>query len=155
MCEIHKNKKKVFGHVGILESGTLKRNEQVEAFIDEPRRNDIKRNHSVTHLLHKALKIVLGNHVEQKGSLVDNLKTRFDFSHSKSISNEEIHQIESIVNNEILTNQMTHTQMMSIDKAKESGALMLFGEKYESEVRVLNIGNSIELMWRYSCKKYR
>ena len=140
-----KIKKNVFGHVGILESGTLKRNEQVEAFIDEPRRNDIKRNHSVTHLLHKALKIVLGNHVEQKGSLVDNLKTRFDFSHSKSISNEEIHQIESIVNNEILTNQMTHTQMMSIDKAKESGALMLFGEKYESEVRVLNIGNSIEL----------
>ena len=140
-----KIKKNVFGHVGILESGTLKRNEQVEAFIDEPRRNDIKRNHSVTHLLHKALKIVLGNHVEQKGSLVDNLKTRFDFSHSKSISNEEIHQIESIVNNEILTNQMTYTQMMSIDKAKESGALMLFGEKYESEVRVLNIGNSIEL----------
>ena len=140
-----KIKKNVFGHVGILESGTLKRNEQVEAFIDEPRRNDIKRNHSVTHLLHKALKIVLGNHVEQKGSLVDNLKTRFDFSHSKSISNEEIHQIESIVNNEILTNQMTRTQMMSIDKAKESGALMLFGEKYESEVRVLNIGNSIEL----------
>tara|TARA_B110000902_G_scaffold265926_1_gene351788 strand:- start:2439 stop:4043 length:1605 start_codon:yes stop_codon:yes gene_type:complete len=140
-----KIKKNVFGHVGILESGTLKSNEQVEAFIDEPRRNDIKRNHSVTHLLHKALKIVLGNHVEQKGSLVDNLKTRFDFSHSKSISHEEIHQIESIVNNEILTNQMTHTQMMSIDKAKESGALMLFGEKYESEVRVLNIGNSIEL----------
>ncbi|MDA7691139.1 alanine--tRNA ligase [Methylophilaceae bacterium] len=140
-----KIKKNVFGHVGILESGTLKRNEQVEAFIDEPRRNDIKRNHSVTHLLHKALKIVLGNHVEQKGSLVDNLKTRFDFSHSKSISNEEIHQIESIVNNEILTNQMTHTQIMSLDKAKESGALMLFGEKYESEVRVLNIGNSIEL----------
>ena len=140
-----KIKKNVFGHVGILESGTLKRNEQVEAFIDEPRRNDIKRNHSVTHLLHKALKIVLGNHVEQKGSLVDNLKTRFDFSHSKSISNEEIHQIESVVNNEILTNQTTHTQMMSIDKAKESGALMLFGEKYESEVRVLNIGNSIEL----------
>jgi alanyl-tRNA synthetase len=140
-----KIKKNVFGHVGILESGSLKCNEQVEVFIDEHRRNDIKRNHSVTHLLHKALKIVLGDHVEQKGSLVDNQKTRFDFSHSKSISNEEIHQIESIVNNEILTNKMTTTQMMSIDKAKESGALMLFGEKYDSEVRVLNIGNSIEL----------
>jgi alanyl-tRNA synthetase len=140
-----KIKKNVFGHIGVLESGSLKCNEQVEAAIDEHRRNDIKRNHSVTHLLHKALKIVLGDHVEQKGSLVDNLKTRFDFSHTKPISNDEIHKIESIVNNEILTNKVTTTEMMSIDKAKESGALMLFGEKYDSEVRVLNIGNSIEL----------
>ena len=140
-----KIKKNVFGHIGVLESGSLKCNEQVEAAIDEHRRNDIKRNHSVTHLLHKALKIVLGNHVEQKGSLVDNLKTRFDFSHTKPISNDEIHQIELIVNNEILTNKVTTTKMMSIDEAKESGALMLFGEKYDSEVRVLNIGNSIEL----------
>ena len=140
-----KIKKTVFGHIGVLESGSLKCNEQVEASIDEHRRNDIKRNHSVTHLLHKALKIVLGDHVEQKGSLVDNLKTRFDFSHTKPISNDEIHKIESIVNNEILTNKVTTTEMMSIDKAKESGALMLFGEKYDSEVRVLNIGNSIEL----------
>jgi len=140
-----KIKKTVFGHIGVLESGSLKCNEQVEASIDEHRRDDIKRNHSVTHLLHKALKIVLGDHVEQKGSLVDNLKTRFDFSHTKPISNDEIHQIESIVNNEILTNKVTTTEMMSIDKAKESGALMLFGEKYDSEVRVLNIGNSIEL----------
>ena len=140
-----KIKKNVFGHIGVLESGSLKCNEQVEALIDEHRRNDIKRNHSVTHLLHKALKIVLGDHVEQKGSLVDNLKTRFDFSHTKPISNDEIQQIESIVNNEILTNKVTTTEMMSIDKAKESGALMLFGEKYDSEVRVLNIGNSIEL----------
>ncbi|MDG1095039.1 MAG: alanine--tRNA ligase, partial [Methylophilaceae bacterium] len=140
-----KIKKTVFGHIGVLESGSLKCYEQVEASIDEHRRNDIKRNHSVTHLLHKALKIVLGDHVEQKGSLVDNLKTRFDFSHTKPISNDEIHKIESIVNNEILTNKVTTTEMMSIDKAKESGALMLFGEKYDSEVRVLNIGNSIEL----------
>ena len=140
-----KIKKNVFGHIGVLESGSLKCNEQVEALIDEHRRNDIKRNHSVTHLLHKALKIILGDHVEQKGSLVDNLKTRFDFSHTKPISNDEIQQIESIVNNEILTNKVTTTEMMSIDKAKESGALMLFGEKYDSEVRVLNIGNSIEL----------
>ena len=86
-----KIKKNVFGHIGVLESGSLKCNEQVEASIDEHRRNDIKRNHSVTHLLHKALKIVLGDHVEQKGSLVDNLKTRFDFSHTKPISNDEIH----------------------------------------------------------------
>ena len=140
-----KIKKNIFGHIGVLETGSLKCNEQVEASIDEHRRDDIKRNHSVTHLLHKALKIVLGDHVEQKGSLVDNLKTRFDFSHTKPISNDEIHQIESIVNNEILMNKVTATEMMSIDKAKESGALMLFGEKYDSEVRVLNIGNSIEL----------
>ena len=107
-----KIKKNVFGHIGVLESGSLKCNEQVEAAIDEHRRNDIKRNHSVTHLLHKALKIVLGDHVEQKGSLVDNLKTRFDFSHTKPISNDEIHKIESIVNNEILTNKKTTTEMM-------------------------------------------
>ncbi|MDA9093654.1 alanine--tRNA ligase [Methylophilaceae bacterium] len=140
-----KIKKTVFGHIGVLASGSLECNEQVEASIDEHRRDDIKRNHSVTHLLHKALKIVLGDHVEQKGSLVDSFKTRFDFSHTKPIANEEIQQIESIVNNEILTNKVTTTEMMSIDKAKESGALMLFGEKYDSEVRVLNIGNSIEL----------
>lgn len=140
-----KIKKAVFGHIGVLASGSLKCNEQVEASIDEHRRDDIKRNHSVTHLLHKALKIVLGDHVEQKGSLVDSFKTRFDFSHTKPIAYAEIQQIESIVNNEILTNKVTTTEMMSIDKAKESGALMLFGEKYDSEVRVLNIGNSIEL----------
>ena len=140
-----KIKKNVFGHIGVLESGSLKSNEQVEALIDEHRRNDIKRNHSVTHLLHKALKIVLGDHVEQKGSLVDNLKTRFDFSHTKPISNDEIQQIESIVNNEILTNKVTTTEMMSIDKAKESGALMLFGEKYDDVVRTIKFGDSVEL----------
>ena len=140
-----KIKKNVFGHIGVLESGSLTYHENIKVSIDEQRRNSIKRNHSVTHLLHKALRIVLGAHVEQKGSLVDDLKTRFDFSHTKSISNEEIHKIESIVNNEILFNQMTNTQMMPIEDAKKSGALMLFGEKYESEVRVLRIGNSIEL----------
>ena len=140
-----KIKKDVFGHIGKVKSGFLKVNQKIEAQIDNKRRDDIRRNHSVTHLLHKALKIVLGDHVEQKGSLVDNQKTRFDFSHTKPISNEEINKIESIVNNEILMNTKTNTEMMPIEKAKTSGALMLFGEKYESDVRVLTIGNSMEL----------
>ena len=140
-----KIKKDVFGHIGKVKSGFLKVNQKIEAQIDNKRRDDIRRNHSVTHLLHKALKIVLGDHVEQKGSLVDNQKTRFDFSHTKPISNEELNKIESIVNNEILMNTKTNTEMMPIEKAKTSGALMLFGEKYESDVRVLTIGNSMEL----------
>ena len=140
-----KIKKDVFGHIGKVTSGFLKVNQKIEAQIDNKRRDDIRRNHSVTHLLHKALKIVLGDHVEQKGSLVDNQKTRFDFSHTKPISNEELNKIESIVNNEILMNTKTNTEMMPIEKAKTSGALMLFGEKYESDVRVLTIGNSMEL----------
>ena len=140
-----KIKKDVFGHIGKVKSGFLKVNQKIKAQIDNKRRDDIRRNHSVTHLLHKALKIVLGDHVEQKGSLVDNQKTRFDFSHTKPISNEELNKIESIVNNEILMNTKTNTEMMPIEKAKTSGALMLFGEKYESDVRVLTIGNSMEL----------
>jgi len=140
-----KIKKDVFGHIGKVKSGLLKVNQKIKAQIDIKKRDDIKRNHSVTHLLHKALKIVLGDHVEQKGSLVDNQKTRFDFSHTKPISNEELNKIESIVNNEILMNTKTNTEMMPIDKARTSGALMLFGEKYESDVRVLTIGNSMEL----------
>lgn len=140
-----KIKKDVFGHIGKVTSGFLKVNQKIMAQIDNKRRDDIRRNHSVTHLLHKALKIVLGDHVEQKGSLVDNQKTRFDFSHTKPISNEELNKIESIVNNEILMNTKTNTEMMPIEKAKTSGALMLFGEKYESDVRVLTIGNSMEL----------
>jgi alanyl-tRNA synthetase len=140
-----KIKKNVYGHIGKVKSGSFRINQKIKAQIDIERRNHIKRNHSVTHLLHKALKIVLGDHVEQKGSLVDNLKTRFDFSHTKPISNEELNEVETIVNNEILLNKRTNTEMMSIDQAKESGALMLFGEKYDSDVRVLTIGNSIEL----------
>lgn len=140
-----KIKKNVYGHIGEVRSGSFRINQKIKAQIDIERRNHIKRNHSVTHLLHKALKIVLGDHVEQKGSLVDNLKTRFDFSHTKPISNQELNEVETIVNNEILLNKRTNTEMMAIDQAKESGALMLFGEKYDSDVRVLTIGNSIEL----------
>jgi alanyl-tRNA synthetase len=103
------------------------------------------RNHSSTHLLHKALRLTLGDHVEQKGSLVTEDKTRFDFSHSKPLSSEEKKQIESIVNDEILKNQTTQTRIMSIKDAQKEGAMMLFDEKYESTVRVMDIGNSREL----------
>jgi alanyl-tRNA synthetase len=103
------------------------------------------RNHSSTHLLHKALRLTLGDHVEQKGSLVTKDRTRFDFSHSKPLSDDEKKQIESMVNDEILKNQATQTRIMSIKDAQKEGAMMLFDEKYESSVRVLDIGNSREL----------
>jgi alanyl-tRNA synthetase len=102
------------------------------------------RNHSVTHLMHKALREVLGSHVQQKGSLVDAEKTRFDFAHDKPISEEEIRKVEDLVNAEILENTPTRAQVMPIEEAKKSGAMMLFGEKYADEVRVLDIGGSRE-----------
>jgi alanyl-tRNA synthetase len=102
------------------------------------------RNHSVTHLMHKALREVLGTHVQQKGSLVDADKTRFDFAHDKPMSGEEIRKVERLVNAEILKNTPTRAQIMPIEDAKKSGAVMLFGEKYGDEVRVLDIGSSRE-----------
>jgi alanyl-tRNA synthetase len=102
------------------------------------------RNHSVTHLMHKALREVLGPHVQQKGSLVDADKTRFDFAHDKPISDAEIRRVELMVNEEILKNTPTRAQIMPIEEAKGSGAMMLFGEKYGDEVRVLDIGSSRE-----------
>src|SRR5207247_11474123 len=102
------------------------------------------RNHSVTHLMHKALSEVLGAHVQQKGSLVDADKTRFDFSHNKPLTDDEIRQVELRVNAEIMQNTATRAQVMPIEQAKSSGAMMLFGEKYGDEVRVLDIGSSRE-----------
>jgi alanyl-tRNA synthetase len=102
------------------------------------------RNHSVTHLMHKALREVLGPHVQQKGSLVDADKTRFDFAHDKPVTDAEIREVERRVNAEILQNTATRAQVMPIDEAKKSGAVMLFGEKYGDEVRVLDIGSSRE-----------
>ncbi len=134
----------VFGHHGSLKTGTLKIGDQVEARVDTARRESTMRNHSVTHLMHKALREVLGPHVQQKGSLVDPDKTRFDFAHDKPISDDEIRQVEQIVNGEILQNTPTKAQIMPIDAAKSSGAMMLFGEKYGDEVRVLDIGSSRE-----------
>ena len=143
--DTYKIKGEIFGHVGHVQSGKIKIKDKGKAIININHRSNIKRNHSATHLLHKALKIVLGDHVEQKGSLVDSSKTRFDFSHHKALTSKEIKEVEAIVNSEILQNQSTQTRLMKIDEAQKEGAMMLFGEKYDEQVRVLNIGNSAEL----------
>src|SRR5207237_4002119 len=103
------------------------------------------RNHSATHLMHKALREVLGAHVQQKGSLVDSERTRFDFAHNAPLTDEQIRRIEAIVNAEILANTPTTARVMPTDEARKHGAVMLFGEKYGDEVRVLDIGTSREL----------
>jgi alanyl-tRNA synthetase len=135
----------VFGHHGVLRSGSLKVGDTVDAQVDQAKRARTIRNHSATHLMHKALKEVLGGHVQQKGSLVDPDKTRFDFSHNAPVTQEQIAQVEMIVNREILENHPTKAQHMSFDDAVKHGAMALFGEKYGDEVRVLDIGSSKEL----------
>jgi alanyl-tRNA synthetase len=117
----------------------------VAASVDHVARARTMRNHSATHLMHKALRDVLGAHVQQRGSLVDPDKTRFDFAHNAPMTDEEIRRVEMIVNNEILQNAPTHARVMPIDAAQKAGAMMLFGEKYGDEVRVLDIGSSREL----------
>jgi alanyl-tRNA synthetase len=134
----------VFGHHGTLKAGGLKVGDRVEARVEVERRKRTMRNHSVTHLMHKALREVLGPHVQQKGSLVDADKTRFDFAHDKPVSEAERREVERRVNAEILANTPTRAQVMPIEEAKKSGAVMLFGEKYGDEVRVLDIGSSRE-----------
>ncbi|HEX7217911.1 MAG TPA: alanine--tRNA ligase [Burkholderiales bacterium] len=134
----------VYGHQGTLKTGALKVGDQVEARVDAALRARTMRNHSVTHLMHKALREVLGSHVQQKGSLVDADKTRFDFSHDKPLGEAELREVEHRVNAEILQNTATRAQVMPIEEAKKSGAMMLFGEKYGDEVRVLEIGSSRE-----------
>ncbi len=134
----------VFGHHGKLERGELRIGMAVTATVDATARAHTMRNHSVTHLLHKALRDVLGSHVAQKGSLVDAEKTRFDFAHPAPLTDAEIEAIEQRVNAEILANQATKAEVMPLEKAKHSGAVMLFGEKYGDEVRVLEIGSSKE-----------
>src|SRR5688572_6012554 len=134
----------VFGHQGALKSGTLKVGDKVEARVDLGLRTATMRNHSVTHLMHKALREVLGPHVQQKGSLVDESKTRFDFAHDKPMTDEQMRDVEQRVNAEIMQNTPTRAQVMPVEEAKKSGAMMLFGEKYGDEVRVLEIGSSRE-----------
>jgi len=134
----------VYGHHGRLRTGTLKSGDAVEARVDTGRRTATMRNHSVTHLMHKALREVLGPHVQQKGSLVDPEKTRFDFSHDRPVSEAELREVEQRVNAEILQNTPTRAQVLPVEEAKKSGAVMLFGEKYGDEVRVLDIGSSRE-----------
>lgn len=135
----------VFGHHGVVRTGKLTVGETVAARVDAAARAAVARNHSVTHLMHKALREVLGSHVQQKGSLVDAEKTRFDFTHNAPISATQIREIEEIVNQEILANVATRAEVMALDEAQKSGAVMLFGEKYGEEVRVLSIGSSAEL----------
>ena len=135
----------VFGHQGELLEGELKVGDVLNAVVDVQQRTDTMRNHSATHILHKALREVLGDHVQQKGSLVDATKTRFDFTHNAPITADQIRKIEEIVNQEILENTATSGKVMSLEDAQKTGAMMLFGEKYGEEVRVLEIGSSKEL----------
>jgi alanyl-tRNA synthetase len=144
VADTQKIQAEVFGHHGTLKAGTLRTGDSVEARVDTALRGRTMRNHSVTHLMHKALREVLGPHVQQKGSLVDADKTRFDFAHDKSMSEDEVRRVEALVNAEILQNTPTRAQIMPIEDAKRSGAMMLFGEKYGEEVRVLDIGGSRE-----------
>lgn len=143
--DTQKIKADVFGHHGTQTQGTLKVGDTVKAAVDMQRRQATMRNHSVTHLMHKALREVLGDHVQQKGSLVDADKTRFDFTHNAPISDDQVREIEKRVNAEILENHATQARVMEIEAAKATGAVMLFGEKYGDTVRVLDIGSSREL----------
>jgi len=149
LFEVQDTKKqmKAYIHLGRVREGSIRAGQTVSARVNRETRMDTVRNHSATHLLHAALRAVLGEHVVQKGSLVAPDRLRFDFSHDKPLSQEELWKIESMVNQVILRNFPTSVEIMPLDKAMESGAMSLFGEKYEDEVRVLTIGGnfSVEL----------
>jgi alanyl-tRNA synthetase len=132
-------------HQGRVEKGQFRTGDKVTAEVDALLRRATMLNHSATHLMHKALRDVLGAHVQQKGSLVNDLRTRFDFSHFSPMTPEQIAEVERRVNEQILHNDDTRARVMDMDSAKAEGAMALFGEKYGNEVRVLNIGDSIEL----------
>ena len=136
-----------FMHFGHLKHGAISTGDKVKVEIDTERRQSITCNHSATHLLHEALRLVLGDHVEQRGSMVDGDRFRFDFSHDTSVSAEEIRKVENIVNMEIMRNKKVVTTSMSMEEAQKKGARALFGEKYGDVVRVVNIGEdfSVEL----------
>ncbi|MFD1709322.1 alanine--tRNA ligase [Ottowia sp. GY511] len=143
--DTQKIKADVYGHHGVMTQGSLKVGDMVDARVDQATRAATMRNHSVTHLMHKALREVLGTHVQQKGSLVDAEKTRFDFAHNAPVTGAQIIEIERRVNDEILANAPTQARVMDIESAQQTGAMMLFGEKYGETVRVLDIGSSREL----------
>ena len=143
--DTQKIKADVYGHHGVLAEGTLSVGDTVTAEVDLVRRAATMRNHSVTHLMHKALREVLGSHVQQKGSLVNAERTRFDFAHNAPVTAGQITEIERRVNDEILSNAATQARVMDIESAQKTGAMMLFGEKYGDTVRVLDIGSSREL----------
>lgn len=127
-------------HYGMITEGELSLNDSVEAHIDVTRRDAIRLNHTATHLLHAALKMIVGEHVQQKGSLVDDVRARFDFSHTQALTTAELNQLETLVNDKIRENYDVQTTLMNIDDAKQSGAVALFGEKYSDDVRVLSMG---------------
>ena len=145
VADTQKIKADVFGHHGVLEQGTLAVGDSVAASVDLALRAATVRNHSATHLMHKALREVLGSHVQQKGSLVNAERTRFDFAHNAPVSDAQIRDIEARVNAEILANAAAQARVMDIESAQKTGAMMLFGEKYGETVRVLDIGSSREL----------
>ena len=145
VSETYRIKESVFGHVAHVTEGVVRVGDVFKAEVNAETRAAVARNHSVTHLMHKALREVLGAHVAQKGSLVTDKVTRFDFLHDKPLTAEEIAEVEAIVNKEILANTEVVTRVMSLEEAKTSGAVMLFGEKYGKTVRVVTVGTSTEL----------
>jgi alanyl-tRNA synthetase len=149
VTETQKKASDLFVHVGTVESGTIKIGAALQLDVDHTRRSAIRANHSATHLLHEALRQVLGDHIAQRGSLVAPERLRFDFAHNKPISADEIRRIEDIANDVVLENDQVTTRLMAVDDAREAGARALFGEKYGDEVRVVSMGkgNSNTLGW--------
>jgi alanyl-tRNA synthetase len=145
VTDTQKIKSDVYAHLGVLTKGQLRVGDKVEAKVNSQVRVATARHHSATHLMHLALRTVLGDHVQQKGSLVSAERTRFDFAHNAPLTHEQIKSIESQVNHAILTNTDTQSKEMDLESAKKTGAMMLFGEKYAEMVRVLSIGESREL----------
>jgi alanyl-tRNA synthetase len=140
VLDTQKIQAEVYGHKGVLKTGSLRVGDRVRAQVNATARTRTAYNHSATHLLHSALRRVLGAHVTQKGSLVDQHRTRFDFSHSRPMTEEEIREVEAMVNREIRRNSDVMTRRMRYDQAIKAGAMALFGEKYGDEVRVLSMG---------------
>ncbi len=145
VSDTQKIKSDVFAHFGVLSRGRLQVGDGLEAWVDEQARAATARHHSATHLMHLALRTVLGEHVQQKGSMVSAERTRFDFAHNAPVTDQQIKAIEAHVNHAIMSNTDTQSKEMDLESAKKTGAMMLFGEKYADTVRVLSIGESREL----------
>ena len=138
----------LFVHLGTVEQGTLKAGTALALEVDHARRSSIRAHHSATHLLHEALRQVLGDHIAQRGSLVAPDRLRFDFVHQKPITPEELARIEDIANEVVLENDEVTTRLMAVDDARDAGARALFGEKYGDEVRVVSMGTQRARAWQ-------